>query len=98
VSKRIEYRINEPKVLALIGTDGDTEPSPTLTKIMASPNPEYRVQQVVNLLPFQAEVEMIGLTAGRIYFRTVNKVYAMNMSDMSMERLRSKLDATLSGR
>lgn len=92
MGKKREYRVNEEKVVDLIGAKEGQ--SAVLDDLLASPNPEYQAT-VVNLLPFDERVEMIGKTAGRIYFRTTNKVYALNMSDMSMQRLHCMLGEAL---
>jgi hypothetical protein len=69
--------------------------SEVATKIAATKNPEYQITEVVNLLPFRSAVEMVGETAGRIYLRTRNTLYAVTTSDRALEELRDQINAAL---
>lgn len=60
-----------------------------------SPNPAYKVHQIQNCFPFRVDSEMIGATAGRIYFREQNRLIVVTASDHTLRVLRDQLTKLL---
>jgi hypothetical protein len=73
----------------------DGRASAVLEAIATSPNPDYRVDRVVNVFPHREAAEMLGATAGRVYFREQNTLYAVLLSDGAMRALAHALLAAL---
>jgi hypothetical protein len=70
-------------------------PKSVLLDLMAAKNPDYVVTEVVNVIPFRTEADMIGRTAGRLYFRGQNTIHAVTMSDTAMRELRDQITKAL---
>jgi hypothetical protein len=66
-----------------------------MLELMEAQNPDYKIREVVNCIPFRTGAEMIGATAGRIYLREQNKIFAVTMSDWQMRNLYEELGKVL---
>jgi hypothetical protein len=80
---------------ALVDHFGKRE-SELVQRFVESPNPLYRVHEVENVIPFRAEAEMIGATAGRLYLREQNRLVAVTMSRKLMLELGELLERVAS--
>lgn len=79
-----EQRIDNPK-----------RQSRVLRSLLDTANPEYQIEHIENVMPFKCGAELIGTTAGRLYFREQTRLVAVTASKSEMERLRAAIDAAL---
>lgn len=54
--------------------------SEVLSRLCEAANPDYKVTEIENVLPFEVAAEIIGASAGRLYLRERNKVTAVTTS------------------
>ena len=61
--------------------------NPRLAAMLEAVNPEFRIDETVQIVPFALDIERSGATAGRIYLREQNRLYVVTMSDLAFARM-----------
>lgn len=89
-----DFRVNEDVLNNLLAPDIN-EPTPALADLVAAMNPDYQVERIRSYAPFDTAAELIGATAGRVYFRLQNEVVSVALSDRAMMVLADQIHRAL---